>query len=157
VVKPKAEEIDVKGEFPWDLVDTFGKQGLLSVLLPEEFGGTNGDLTSFCMVVEEIAKVSGSASLLILAQGMGTLPILIGGSAAQQERYFNLISEENTLVGFAYHEAESGRSPPSNESRETGKRIRFKGASLLSPWHACRTLFRLCTTGPAGTQSLSPL
>jgi len=108
VVKPKATEIDAMGEFPRDLVDAFGKQGLLSVLLPEEYGGTGGDLASFCLVVEEIAKVSGSSALLILAQGMGSMPILLGGSASQQERWFNQIAEENKLTASTLDEGETG-------------------------------------------------
>ena len=152
VVKPKAEEIDVKGEFPWDLVDTFGKQGLLSVLLPEEFGGTNGDLTSFCMVVEEIAQVSGSASLLILAQGMGTLPILIGGGPSQQERYFNLISEENTLAGLAYHEAETGPDLHSLQTRaeRQGKEYVLQGRKPFVTHGTLAGLYSVFATTGAG-------
>jgi len=101
VVKPKAAEMDVTGEFPRELLDTLGRQGLLSVLLPEEFGGTNGDVFSFCLVIEEIAKVCGSSSLILLAQGAGTMPILIGGDASQQERYFNQIAEKNSLTALA--------------------------------------------------------
>src|SRR4030043_2452991 len=95
IVQPRAAEIDATGEFPWDLVDAFGKQGLLSIILPEEYGGSDGNITSFCFVIEEIAKVCGSSSLLILAQGIGILPIWFGGSATQKERYFIQISEEN--------------------------------------------------------------
>jgi len=104
VVQPRVEEIDSTGEFPWDLVETFGKQGLLSVLLPEEYGGTNGDLTSFCFVVEEIAKVSGVSSLLILAQGVGTMPIWLGGNPSQQKRYFTQIAEKNSLTAMTLSE-----------------------------------------------------
>jgi alkylation response protein AidB-like acyl-CoA dehydrogenase len=101
VVKPKAAEMDATGEFPRELLDTLGRQGLLSVFLPEEFGGTNGDVLSFCLVIEEIAKVCGSSSLILLAQGAGTVPILIGGDASQQERYFNQIAEKNSLTALA--------------------------------------------------------
>src|SRR4030042_4456285 len=101
VVKPKATEMDATGEFPRELLDTLGRQGLLSVLLPEEFGGTNGDVFSFCLVIEEIAKVCGSSSLILLAQGAGVMPILIGGDASQQERYFNQIAEKNSLTALA--------------------------------------------------------
>jgi len=104
VVKPKATEIDVTGEFPRELLDTLGKQGLLSVLLPEEFGGTDGDVLSFCLVIGEIAKVCGSSSLILLAQGAGTMPILIGGDASQQERYFNQIAEKNSLTALTMGE-----------------------------------------------------
>jgi hypothetical protein len=92
IVQPRAAEIDATGEFPWDLVDAFGKQGLLSIILPEEYGGSDGNITSFCFVIEEIAKVCGSSSLLILAQGIGTLPIWLGGNPSQKELYFSLPS-----------------------------------------------------------------
>ena len=108
VIQPRASEIDATGEFPHDLVDTLGKQGLLSILLPEEYGGTNGDITSFCSVIEEIAKVCGSSSLFILAQGIGTLPILLGGNPSQKDLYFTQISEKNSLTAFALNELEGG-------------------------------------------------
>jgi len=104
IVQPRAAKIDVTGEFPWDLVEAFGKQGFLSLLLPEQYGGTDGDLNSFCIVVEEIAKVCGSSSLIILAQGLGTLPILLGGNSSQKDLYFTDISEKNSLTAFALNE-----------------------------------------------------
>ena len=108
VVQPRAAEIDTKGEFPWDLVETFGKQGFLSIILPEEYGGTNGDVTSFCLAVEEIAKVCGSSSSLILAQGLGTLPLMIGGIPSQKKYYFTQISEKSRLAALALAELEPG-------------------------------------------------
>ena len=108
IVQPRAAEIDGTGEFPWDLVEAFGKQGLLSLLLPEEYGGMNGDITSLCLVVEEIAKVSGSSSLLLLTQAIGTMPISLGGNSSQKERYFTQISEKNSLTAFALNEPEAG-------------------------------------------------
>jgi len=108
IVQPRAAEIDATGEFPWDLVEAFGKQGFLSIILPEEYGGTDGDITSFCSVIEEIAKVCGSSSLLILAQGVGTLPIWLGGLPSQKELYFTQISEKNRLTAFTLNELEGG-------------------------------------------------
>jgi alkylation response protein AidB-like acyl-CoA dehydrogenase len=104
IVQPRAAKIDAAGEFPLDVVEAFGKQGFLSLLLPEEYGGTNGDLTSYCIVVEEIAKVCGSSSLIILAQGLGSLPILLGGNPSQKELFFTEISEKNSLIAFALRE-----------------------------------------------------
>jgi alkylation response protein AidB-like acyl-CoA dehydrogenase len=96
---------------------TIGKQGFLSILLPEEYGGMNGDITTFCLLIEEIAKVSGSSSLLLLAQGVGTLPIWLGGNDSQKERYFTQISEKNSLVAFTLNEAEIGSEAPSIKTR----------------------------------------
>ena len=91
-----------------DLVEAFGKQGFLSIILPEEYGGTDGDITSFCFVIEEIAKVCGSSSLLILAQGMGTLPIWLGGNPSQKDLYFTQISEKNSLDRLHPERTEGG-------------------------------------------------
>jgi len=108
VVQPRAAGIDATGEFPWDLAETFGKQGFFSLLLPEQYGGMNGDITSFCLAIEEIAKVSGSSSLLILMEGMGAMPILTGGNSSQQKHYFTQISEKNSLTAFTLTESEGG-------------------------------------------------
>ena len=109
MVQPRAAKIDATGEFPKDLVETFGKQGYLSLLLPESYGGTEGDVTSFCLVVEEIARVSGSCALIILAQGLGSLPVLLGGNPSQKELCFSEVSEKNSLIAFALREPEGGR------------------------------------------------
>ncbi len=129
IVQPRAAEIDAVGEFPWDLVEAFGKQGFLSILLPESYGGTNGNLTSFCIVIEEIAKVCGSSSLIILAQGMGTLPILFGGNPSQKDVYFTEISEKNSLIAFALNEmeGESEGSPIQTRAEKHGKDYLING------------------------------
>ena len=89
IIQPIAAKIDADEKLPRHLVEALGQQGFLSLLLPDAYGGTDGDLTSFCIVIEEIAKVSGSSSLLILAQGMGTLPILLGGSPNPKRSLFH--------------------------------------------------------------------
>jgi alkylation response protein AidB-like acyl-CoA dehydrogenase len=129
IVQPRAAEIDATGEFPWDLVDALGKQGFLSIILPEEYGGTNGDITSFCFVIEEIAKVCGSSSLLILAQGMGTLPIWLEGNPSQKERYFTQISEKNRLTAFTLNEQEGGSNIASikTTAKKQGKNYLLNG------------------------------
>jgi alkylation response protein AidB-like acyl-CoA dehydrogenase len=112
IVQPRAAKIDATGEFPWDLVEAFGKQGFLSFFLPEQYGGMEGSLSSFCILVEEIAKVCASSSLIVLAQGLGSLPILSGGNPAQKDHYFTDISEKNSLTTFALRE-EQGESDAS--------------------------------------------
>lgn len=128
-IQPRAAEIDETGEYPSDLLEAIVRQGFLCILLPEEYGGMNGDITTFCLLIEEIAKVSGSSSLLLLAQGVGTLPIWLEGNDSQKERYFTQISEKNSLVAFALNEAQGGTEAPSIETRaqEKGKHYLLNG------------------------------
>jgi alkylation response protein AidB-like acyl-CoA dehydrogenase len=125
VIQPHAAEIDLTGEFPKDLTDALGKQGFLALLLPEEYGGMNGDITSFCYVIEEIAKVCGSSSFLILSQGIGTLPIWLGGTPSQKETYFKQISEENRLAAFTLNEP--GGTSLRTTAKRQGKDYRIDG------------------------------
>ena len=159
VIQPRVAEIDASGEFPRDLVDTLGKQGLLALILPEEYGGSEGDLTAFCLVIEEIAKVSGSSALLILAQGVGEMPIWLGGSPSQQERYFSQIAQSNSLAAFTLTEQGAG-----SEAAFVNTRAERKGGDYLLNGRQCfvpngsvaelYTVF--ATTGPRqGKEGLS--
>jgi alkylation response protein AidB-like acyl-CoA dehydrogenase len=108
VIAPKAEKIDQEAEFPQDIVGAMGTQGLLGIMLPEDYGGMEGDITSLCLVAEEIAKVSGTCSWIVVIQAMGTLPLLLAGSKEQKEKYFSGIAEKNSLVAFALTEPDYG-------------------------------------------------
>jgi alkylation response protein AidB-like acyl-CoA dehydrogenase len=109
-VAPRAKEIDAKGAFPWDLVDLYKKQGFLYLMMPERFGGLDGDITSLCLVIEEIAKVSGAASLIPLAHNVGLMPVMIAANDEQKEYIYNKISEPDKLyiVAFALTEPNAG-------------------------------------------------
>jgi alkylation response protein AidB-like acyl-CoA dehydrogenase len=131
MIQPRAAEIDATGKFPLDLMDALGKQGFLSLILPEEYGGSDGDITSFCFAIEEFAKVCGSSSLLILAQGMGTLPIWLAGNSSQKEFYFTQISEKNRLTAFTL--TELGRSDIASV-KTTAKK---EGKDYLLNGHKC--------------------
>ena len=108
VVAPRAAEIDAKGEFPWDIVDAFHRAGFLSLLIPKEFGGQEADITSFCLVAEEIAKYCASSSLLVIVQAVGTMPIALGGAGELKEDVLTRIVKEGRLVCFCLTEPETG-------------------------------------------------
>lgn len=109
-VAPRAKEIDAKGAFPWDLVDLYKKQGFLYLMMPEHFGGLDGDITSLCLIIEEIAKVSGAASLIPLAHNVGLMPVMIAANDEQKEYIYNKISEPDKLyiLAFALTEPNAG-------------------------------------------------
>jgi len=159
IVKPRAAEIDATGEFPLDLVEAFGKQGFLSLILPEEYGGTDGDITSFCSVIEEIAKVSGSSSQLILAQGVGAIPILLGGNSSQKDLYLTQISGKNSLVAFTFNESESesGVASIKTSAKRQGKDYLLNGRKCFITHGSIANLYSVfAVTGPGqGTEGIS--
>lgn len=105
---PLAARIDRTGEFPWSTIQTLGQEGLLSVMLPEDYGGMNGDLVSLCITTEELAKACGSTALTGLAHAVGVMPIMLAGDKEQQRRFYPRIADDNCLVSFALTEPEAG-------------------------------------------------
>ena len=105
-VAPIASEIDENDRFPQELVEVFGDMGLLQLWVPQEYGGPGADLTSVCIVKEEIAKVSESAALLAANNSFGlVLPILNFGTEEQKRHYLGLAAKGRTLTAVAITEA----------------------------------------------------
>jgi alkylation response protein AidB-like acyl-CoA dehydrogenase len=109
-IAPRAKEIDATGSFPWDLVDIYKKHGFLYLMLPERFGGLDGDITSLCVVIEELAKVSGAPSLIPLAHSVGLMPIMVAANDEQKEYIYSKLTDPDKLhlVAFALTEPEGG-------------------------------------------------
>ena len=108
VVAPRAAEIDAEGEFAWDLAEVYSKHGFLSLLIPKEYGGMDTDVTSFCLVAEEIANVCASSSLLVIVQAVGTMPVVLGGTSGLKERVLPRLAKEKGLICFCLTEPDSG-------------------------------------------------
>lgn len=108
IVAPRATEVDATGEFPWDIVSAFHEKGFLSLLIPKEYGGMETDITSFCIIVEEIARYCGSSALLVIVQAVGTMPVALGGSEELKQSVLGRIVKEKALICFCLTEPETG-------------------------------------------------
>ena len=108
VVKPRAKEIEESDEFPLDMANRFFKEGYLRVLIPSHFGGMGKDITSFCIISEEIAKVSASMALLVIVQTVGTFPLLIFGNDFQKAEYCSRITKDRLIMAFCLTEPLAG-------------------------------------------------
>jgi len=108
IVAPRAAEIDEKGEFAWDLAEAYSRYGFLSLLIPKEYGGMDTDITSFCLVTEEIANLCASSALLVIVQAVGTMPVVLGGTNELKERVLPRLAKEKGLICFCLTEPESG-------------------------------------------------
>jgi alkylation response protein AidB-like acyl-CoA dehydrogenase len=108
IVAPRAAEIDEKGEFAWDLSEAYSKYGFLSLLIPKEYGGMDTDITSFCIVTEEIARICASSALLVIVQAVGTMPVVLGGTNELKRKVLPKLAQEKGLICFCLTEPESG-------------------------------------------------
>jgi alkylation response protein AidB-like acyl-CoA dehydrogenase len=106
-MKPVREELDKTGEFPHEQMKELGELGLMGVYIPEEYGGLGGGIMEMCIVVEELCRIDGAAGLCYAACGLGTYPIILGGTEEQKKKYLPRLAQ-GELAAFAVTEAMAG-------------------------------------------------
>ena len=124
-IKPRAKEIEESDEFPSDMANKFFKEGYLQILIPKHYGGMGRDITSFCIVSEEIAKVSASMALLVIVQSVGTLPMLISGNESQKTEFCPQISRDHLIMSFCLTEPMAGSDVGSMRMTATKERGQY--------------------------------
>jgi alkylation response protein AidB-like acyl-CoA dehydrogenase len=107
-VKPRAREIDKSGEYPSDLFELFRDAGLLGLCIPEELGGSGAGITGLTIAIEEVAKYSNTAALMLLLTRLPTGPVLIAGSEDQKQRYLPPIAKGTQRAAFGLSEPQAG-------------------------------------------------
>src|SRR5437867_6936756 len=109
VIRPRAEEMDRLEEFPTDIVKQMGQMGLFGLPFPEEYGGQGADFLTFCIAVEEIARVDSSMAITLEAGvGLGANPIYADGSEEQKERWLVPMARGEILGSFGLTEPGGG-------------------------------------------------
>ncbi|MDP2662753.1 MAG: acyl-CoA dehydrogenase family protein [Dehalococcoidia bacterium] len=120
VVAPRAAEMDRTAEYPWDIKEILAKQGLLGIIIPEEYGGVGADLLTACLIIEELAKVDASTACIMVGAVDGVFTMLIAANEDQRKRYFPRIATGEIGSAIAITEPGAG----SDVAAMTSKAIR---------------------------------
>ncbi len=108
-LKPRARAIDESATFPTELLPTMANMGLLSLAIPDQFGGAEMDALSIAIAIEEIGRVCGGTGLSLAAHtGLGCFPITRWGTPAQKERWLPALASGKTLGALCLTEPGSG-------------------------------------------------
>ncbi|HEV8681879.1 MAG TPA: acyl-CoA dehydrogenase family protein [Actinomycetota bacterium] len=109
VVAPRAEEMDRKEELPLDIVKQMGELGLFGVPFPEEYGGQGADFLTFCLAIEELARVDSSIAITLeAAVGLGATPIFRFGTEDQKQQWLVPMCRGEILGAFGLTEPGGG-------------------------------------------------
>lgn len=107
-VAPRAREIDSTQEYPQDLFDLFVASGLTGLCIPESLGGSGAGIFGLVLAIEEVAKYSNAAALMLLLTRLPAGPLLIAGSPDLQERYVRPIATGEQRAAFGLSEPQAG-------------------------------------------------
>ncbi len=108
-VKPRAQELDAKAEFSYELTKMMGDLGLFGMNLPEKYGGQGLDTLSYIIAVEEMARIDGSqAATLAAHNSLGISPIFEFGTEEQKMKYLPQLCTGEGLWSFGLTEPGAG-------------------------------------------------
>lgn len=107
-IRPRAGEVDETGQYPADIWEVLKEADIFSMFFPEEYGGTNLDYHTCCLVIEELAKADTNTSMMPLTQELGSLPILMSDNEELKKKFIPDAANGETHVSFAATEPEAG-------------------------------------------------
>ena len=103
------DEVEATGEFPKEILDKMAKAGFFGIKIPQELGGSGADHRSYVLVMEEIARVSGVASVYVSSpNSLGGGPLLLSGTDEQLEKYLKPVITGEKFMAFALTEPGAG-------------------------------------------------
>jgi alkylation response protein AidB-like acyl-CoA dehydrogenase len=116
-VAPHAAEADESGEFPKASYDALRASDFHAPHIPEEYGGAGADALATAIVIEEVARVCAASSLIPAVNKLGTLPLLLSGSPALNERYLRPVAAGEAMFSYCLSEPEAGSDAASMTTR----------------------------------------
>jgi alkylation response protein AidB-like acyl-CoA dehydrogenase len=119
-IAPRAAEIDLTHEFPWDVVELFRDHELFGLFFDEEYGGTSTGTLLSLVAIEEVSKVCATSGLILAVQELGSLGLKLAGSEEQKQRYLPRLASGEWLCAYAL--TESGSGSDSAAMRSTARR-----------------------------------
>ena len=119
-IAPHADAWDRDHVFPVDTVLAMGRLGLFGLPFPEEYGGAGADFTTFCLAVEELARVDSSMAITLEAGvGLGANPIFRFGTEDQRQRWLPDLCAGRALGAFGLTEPGGGSDAGSTVTKAT--------------------------------------
>jgi butyryl-CoA dehydrogenase len=115
---PGAAERDRTHSFPRDEMKEMGALGLLGMLVPDTYGGSDTGAIAYAAALEEIAAGDGACSTIMsVHSSVGCVPILRFGTAEQKQRFLPKLSTGEWIGGFALTEPQAGSDASNLRSR----------------------------------------
>ncbi len=116
-IAPVARDLSREERFPEELVKKMGEMGFMGLDLPAKYGGGGADYVSYCVMLEELARVDLSVAVTVSAHiSLGGGTIEQWGNEAQKQKYLPDISSGKMMAAFGTTEPNVGSDVSSIET-----------------------------------------
>jgi alkylation response protein AidB-like acyl-CoA dehydrogenase len=116
-VAPHAAAVDESGEFPQAAYDALAAADFAAPHIGEEYGGAGADALATCIVIEEVARACASSSLIPAVNKLGTIPIILAGSAELKKKYLSPVAAGTGMFSYCLSEPEAGSDAAAMKTR----------------------------------------
>ncbi|CAM3807833.1 acyl-CoA dehydrogenase [Smaragdicoccus niigatensis] len=116
-IKPFAAEVDENHRFPVEAEEALVASGFNAVHVPEEYGGAGADSVMVAIVIEEVARVCVSSSLIPGVNKLGTMGLILNGSEELKQQVLPSIADGSAMASYALSEREAGSDAASMRTK----------------------------------------
>jgi alkylation response protein AidB-like acyl-CoA dehydrogenase len=107
-IAPFAAEVDEQGRFPQEALKALVGADLHAVHVPENYGGAGADALATVIVIEEVARVCASSSLIPAVNKLGSLPVILSGSEDLKKAYLGPLTKGEAMFSYCLSEPDAG-------------------------------------------------
>src|SRR6201991_4205700 len=107
-VAPYAAEVDEQARYPEEAAAALLSADFHAPHVPEEYGGAGADALATVLVIEEIARVDVSASLIPAVNKLGSLPVQLAGSEELKKHYLGALARGEGGFSYCLSEPDAG-------------------------------------------------
>ena len=107
-IAPRSTEVDQSGEFPHDLVKVLGENGLLTMTLPESYGGINANSQLLSRVIEEVSRGITMMGTTMLSTHTVIRMVSMIAREDQKKKFFENLTSGHKLCAICLTEPHAG-------------------------------------------------
>ena len=107
-IRPVAWDYDRDATWPQEIVEKAWEVGLMNAELPEAYGGPELGQLSGCLIEEEMGWGCSGVGTSLMANGLASAPVVLGGSEEVKKKYLGMLAEEPKLASFCLTEPDAG-------------------------------------------------
>ena len=116
-IAPHAAEVDENARFPKEALDALIASDLQAVHVPEAYGGAGADALATVIVIEEVARVCASSSLIPAVNKLGSLPVILSGSEELKKKYLAPLAKGDAMFSYCLSEPDAGSDAAGMKTR----------------------------------------
>jgi alkylation response protein AidB-like acyl-CoA dehydrogenase len=116
-IAPHAAEVDEQERYPEEARAALSKAGFAAVHIPEAYGGQGADAVATCIVIEEVARVCATSSLIPAVNKLGSVPILLSASEELKKYVLPTLADGGAMISYGLSEREAGSDTASMRAR----------------------------------------